>query len=232
MNGAAFASFVASGQTCVSGTRLIVQSEVYDLFMSRFLEKVQSITKRMGDRKWRGSICSSCPRCTDHDISDEPKLDDGNRDLDSPPQAHRRDGQGAQFWRAPRRRRTHDGRVRAGWIPVLERELLPPDGHRRRLDLRRNLDGGDIRPRRRREALPGEHGRTARIDPRQSCLRADLRSRLRSCLRSCLCLCFISMGLGCRVSRTALRWRTTANTGLGRASGLLICRGRTASRHS
>ena len=50
VNGAAFASFIASGQTCVSGTRLLVQSGVYDTFVSRFLEKARSITRRMGDR--------------------------------------------------------------------------------------------------------------------------------------------------------------------------------------
>jgi acyl-CoA reductase-like NAD-dependent aldehyde dehydrogenase len=52
VNGAAFASFVASGQTCVSGTRLLVQSGVYDAFVSQFLEKVKNITKRMGDRAY------------------------------------------------------------------------------------------------------------------------------------------------------------------------------------
>jgi hypothetical protein len=51
VNGAAFASFVASGQTCVSGTRLLVQSRVYDEFVSQFLEKVKGITRRMGDRE-------------------------------------------------------------------------------------------------------------------------------------------------------------------------------------
>jgi acyl-CoA reductase-like NAD-dependent aldehyde dehydrogenase len=51
VNGAAFAAFVASGQTCVSGTRLIIQDDVYDEFMAGFLEKVQSITRRMGDRE-------------------------------------------------------------------------------------------------------------------------------------------------------------------------------------
>jgi len=51
VNGAAFASFIASGQTCVSGTRLIIQSGVYGEFMERFLAKVESIRRRMGDRK-------------------------------------------------------------------------------------------------------------------------------------------------------------------------------------
>ena len=50
VNGAAFASFIASGQTCVSGTRLIVQAGIYEEFMKRFLEKVESIRRRMGDR--------------------------------------------------------------------------------------------------------------------------------------------------------------------------------------
>ncbi|KAL1723451.1 Aldehyde/histidinol dehydrogenase [Schizophyllum commune] len=49
VNGAAFACFVASGQTCVSGTRLIVQDGIYQTFMARFLEKVESIRARMGD---------------------------------------------------------------------------------------------------------------------------------------------------------------------------------------
>lgn len=51
VNGAAFASFIASGQTCVSGTRLIIQSGIYEEFMERFLAKVESIRRRMGDRK-------------------------------------------------------------------------------------------------------------------------------------------------------------------------------------
>ena len=50
VNGAAFASFIASGQTCVSGTRLLVQSGVYNAFVSQFLEKVRGIRDRMGDR--------------------------------------------------------------------------------------------------------------------------------------------------------------------------------------
>ncbi|KAF9058008.1 aldehyde dehydrogenase domain-containing protein [Panaeolus papilionaceus] len=49
VNGVAFASFVASGQTCVSGTRIIVQNSIYDEFMARFLEKVESIRRRMGE---------------------------------------------------------------------------------------------------------------------------------------------------------------------------------------
>lgn len=50
VNGAAFASFIASGQTCVSGARLIIQNGIYDTFMPVFMDKVASITKRMGDR--------------------------------------------------------------------------------------------------------------------------------------------------------------------------------------
>ncbi|KAI0774445.1 aldehyde dehydrogenase [Fomes fomentarius] len=48
-NGAAFACFVASGQTCVSGARLIVQDKIYDAFMARFMQKVESVTRRMGN---------------------------------------------------------------------------------------------------------------------------------------------------------------------------------------
>lgn len=35
----------------MSGTRLLVQSRVYDEFVSQFLEKVKGITRRMGDRE-------------------------------------------------------------------------------------------------------------------------------------------------------------------------------------
>lgn len=48
VNGVAFASFVASGQTCVSGTRIIVHEAIYDEFMSRFLAKVKTIRSGMG----------------------------------------------------------------------------------------------------------------------------------------------------------------------------------------
>ncbi|KAF5393150.1 hypothetical protein D9757_001326 [Collybiopsis confluens] len=62
VNGAAFASFVASGQTCVSGTRIIVQNRIYDEFMNKFLRKVRSIRARMGDplnlKSTMGSIIS------------------------------------------------------------------------------------------------------------------------------------------------------------------------------
>ena len=50
VNGVAFASFVASGQTCVSGTRILVQDGIYETFLEAFLAKVQSIRQRMGDR--------------------------------------------------------------------------------------------------------------------------------------------------------------------------------------
>ncbi|KAJ3500957.1 hypothetical protein NLJ89_g9559 [Agrocybe chaxingu] len=49
VNGAAFASFVASGQTCVSGARLLLHDNIYDEFMEMSLEKIESITRRMGN---------------------------------------------------------------------------------------------------------------------------------------------------------------------------------------
>ncbi|KDQ17301.1 hypothetical protein BOTBODRAFT_30112 [Botryobasidium botryosum FD-172 SS1] len=49
VNGVAFATFVASGQTCVSGTRLIVHENIYDEFVTRLVEKAQGITRRIGD---------------------------------------------------------------------------------------------------------------------------------------------------------------------------------------
>ncbi|KAJ2916411.1 hypothetical protein MD484_g3994, partial [Candolleomyces efflorescens] len=49
VNGVAFASFVASGQTCVSGTRIIVQDKIYDEFLAAFLLKVENIRAGMGN---------------------------------------------------------------------------------------------------------------------------------------------------------------------------------------
>ncbi|KAG6817836.1 hypothetical protein H0H87_001668 [Tephrocybe sp. NHM501043] len=49
VNGVTFASFVASGQTCVSGTRILVQDSIYDSFLSALLEKTESIKSRMGN---------------------------------------------------------------------------------------------------------------------------------------------------------------------------------------
>ncbi|KAI9574754.1 aldehyde dehydrogenase domain-containing protein [Boletus coccyginus] len=63
VNGVAFASFIASGQTCVSGTRIIIQEKIYDKFMEAFLDKVESIRRRMGDpsnpQSSMGSVISS-----------------------------------------------------------------------------------------------------------------------------------------------------------------------------
>lgn len=49
VNGAAFASFIASGQTCVSGARILIQDKVYDSFMNAFLDKVRNIAQRIGN---------------------------------------------------------------------------------------------------------------------------------------------------------------------------------------
>ncbi|KAG5342305.1 hypothetical protein C0989_003434 [Termitomyces sp. Mn162] len=51
VNGVAFASFIASGQTCVSGTRIIVQDGIYDTFISALVEKTENIRSRMGNRE-------------------------------------------------------------------------------------------------------------------------------------------------------------------------------------
>jgi len=63
VNGVAFAAFVASGQTCVSGTRILVHNNIYDKFMSLFLQKIESIRRRMGDpyniKSTMGSVISS-----------------------------------------------------------------------------------------------------------------------------------------------------------------------------
>lgn len=47
INGAAFATFVATGQTCIMGARVLVHANVYDKFMDALVEKVKRI--RLGD---------------------------------------------------------------------------------------------------------------------------------------------------------------------------------------
>lgn len=43
MNGVAFATFVASGQTCIMGARVLVHESVYDKFMGALVAKVISL---------------------------------------------------------------------------------------------------------------------------------------------------------------------------------------------
>ena len=47
VNGAAFATFVASGQTCIMGARVLVHRSVYDKFVTALSEKAAAI--RMGN---------------------------------------------------------------------------------------------------------------------------------------------------------------------------------------
>ena len=47
VNGAAFAAFIAAGQTCVCGARILVQRSIYDRFLAAFRSKVEAI--RVGD---------------------------------------------------------------------------------------------------------------------------------------------------------------------------------------
>ncbi|KAJ6274615.1 putative alpha-glucuronidase A [Bipolaris maydis] len=51
VNGVAFASFIASGQTCVAATRIIVQNSILDDAVAKLKTKAQSIEKRMGSPK-------------------------------------------------------------------------------------------------------------------------------------------------------------------------------------
>jgi phenylacetaldehyde dehydrogenase len=47
VNGAAFAAFIAAGQTCVCGSRVLVQRSIYAAFLEKFAAKAASI--RLGD---------------------------------------------------------------------------------------------------------------------------------------------------------------------------------------
>ena len=47
VRGAAFAGFIAAGQTCIAGTRLLVQRDIHDAFVSGLLQQVRGL--RLGD---------------------------------------------------------------------------------------------------------------------------------------------------------------------------------------
>ncbi|CAG9956835.1 unnamed protein product [Clonostachys rosea f. rosea IK726] len=48
VNGVAFGAFIASGQTCVAATRIIVEKSILPKFLELLTKKAQSIQKRMG----------------------------------------------------------------------------------------------------------------------------------------------------------------------------------------
>lgn len=51
VNGIAFGAFVASGQTCVAATRVIVQNDILDEIVEKLRIKAESIERRMGSPK-------------------------------------------------------------------------------------------------------------------------------------------------------------------------------------
>jgi acyl-CoA reductase-like NAD-dependent aldehyde dehydrogenase len=48
VNGIAFGSFIASGQTCVASTRIIVQNEIMEEVLQKLTTKIEGITRRIG----------------------------------------------------------------------------------------------------------------------------------------------------------------------------------------
>lgn len=48
VNGIAFGSFIASGQTCIASTRIIVHSKIKDRLLQNLMIKIKGITKRIG----------------------------------------------------------------------------------------------------------------------------------------------------------------------------------------
>ncbi|KAI2622787.1 aldehyde dehydrogenase [Hypomontagnella submonticulosa] len=48
VNGIAFGSFIASGQTCIASTRIIVHNKMWEELLGKLKEKTHSITLRMG----------------------------------------------------------------------------------------------------------------------------------------------------------------------------------------
>jgi acyl-CoA reductase-like NAD-dependent aldehyde dehydrogenase len=63
VNGVVFASFIASGQTCVAATRIIVEESIITPFLERLVAKVASIERRMGspanEESMMGSMISA-----------------------------------------------------------------------------------------------------------------------------------------------------------------------------
>jgi acyl-CoA reductase-like NAD-dependent aldehyde dehydrogenase len=51
VNGIAFGSFIASGQTCIAATRIIVHNSVLSVVLDKLKPKAASIERRMGDPK-------------------------------------------------------------------------------------------------------------------------------------------------------------------------------------
>jgi acyl-CoA reductase-like NAD-dependent aldehyde dehydrogenase len=51
VNGIAFGSFIASGQTCVAATRIIVQNSILPQVVEKLQKKAESIERRMGSPK-------------------------------------------------------------------------------------------------------------------------------------------------------------------------------------
>ncbi|KAE9994099.1 hypothetical protein EG327_001497 [Venturia inaequalis] len=51
VNGIAFASFIASGQTCVAATRILVEASIYPQLVEKLKTKAESIRRRMGSPK-------------------------------------------------------------------------------------------------------------------------------------------------------------------------------------
>jgi acyl-CoA reductase-like NAD-dependent aldehyde dehydrogenase len=64
VNGAAFAAFVATGQTCIMGSRLIIHESIYEKFMTKLAEKAKRI--KIGDpfdgNTQMGPVISSASR--------------------------------------------------------------------------------------------------------------------------------------------------------------------------
>lgn len=51
VNGIAFGAFIASGQTCVAATRIIVHESIYDEVLKKLTTRAKSIERRMGSPK-------------------------------------------------------------------------------------------------------------------------------------------------------------------------------------
>lgn len=89
--GCLFAAFVASGQTCVSGTRFLVARPIYEAFVTRFAARVSAL--RVGDPADPatdvGPVISAASqaRCRDHvagAIAEGARLAAGGRAMDRP----------------------------------------------------------------------------------------------------------------------------------------------------
>ncbi|KAF2101408.1 aldehyde dehydrogenase-like protein [Rhizodiscina lignyota] len=74
VNGIAFASFIASGQTCIAATRILVQNSIMDQLIPKLKAKCESIFRRMGSPNT--AECAMGPMVSERQLDNVAKIVD------------------------------------------------------------------------------------------------------------------------------------------------------------